>query len=81
MSLYENKHYTLEIGEVSLTDGTIQSIYHVINKETNVVEEQIPQLVVACAAADELNQALIEFWESKGVANVSSISSINDTVQ
>ena len=81
MSLYENKHYTLELGEVSLTDGTKQTIYHVINKETKVIEEQIPQLVVACAAADELNNALIEFWESKEIADVRSINSVNNSIQ
>lgn len=81
MSLYENQTYTIELGEVSLTDGTKQTIYHVVNKETKVIEEQIPQLVVACAAADELSQALIEFWDSKETGNVRSINSINNSIQ
>jgi hypothetical protein len=81
MSLYENKNYNVTIGEVSLTDGTKQNIYQVVNKETGVIEEQIPQMVVAYAAADELNQALIEFEGSKEVASVSSINGVNDTMQ
>jgi hypothetical protein len=77
MSLYENKTYTVKIGNISLTDGSKQAIYHVVNKKTEVIEEQLPQMVVAFGAADELDTALTEFWESKEDANVSPLNLVH----
>jgi hypothetical protein len=75
--VYENKNYRVE--KIGIKKGDeIEYVYGVINNKYNVLEVELPVLIQALKAADEVSDTLDAFWKTKAFV-VESDSKVIET--